>query len=187
MTWMFPNDGLGKVAEASDMTTDPSPSADNQPFAGLSATDSSVLACVNSPSSSEFILMHSLAIARSLKLPVTLARVMEAQHNGELPADPIEWQMRLGECREGLNQLASLKGPAFAQLQSVILAGPAAAELSRWAKDHHVALMVLATTELPLASEKDIGATALGVLRQTGASVLLVPPGHGLPENISYH
>jgi nucleotide-binding universal stress UspA family protein len=159
------------------MNAAPSTSAGRQ-GPGVSK-DSMILACVNSPASNENVLMHSLAIAGSLGLPVTLARVLEAQHPGDLPADPIEWQMRLGETREGLDRLAETKGPAFGQLKSVILAGPAADELTRWAKDHHVALMVLATTELPSVSDKPIGGTALSVLRQTGASVLLVPPVQG--------
>jgi nucleotide-binding universal stress UspA family protein len=46
--------------------------------------------------------------------------------------------------------------------------------------------MVLATTELPSASLKRIGATALGLLQQTGASVLLVPPVSPVPDKVSY-
>jgi nucleotide-binding universal stress UspA family protein len=184
MSWMFPDDRLGRATEAITMSAAPSTSADRQRPAG--ARESIILACVNSPASNEHVLMHSLAIGRSLGLPVTLARVLEAQHSGDLPADPIEWQMRLGETREGLDRLAASKGSAFAQLKSVILAGPAADELTRWAKDHHVALMVLATTELPSVSDKPIGGTALSVLRQTGASVLLVPPVQGAAGPPSY-
>ena len=145
-----------------------------------------VLACLDDSAGSSAVVRHALAIARSLDLSVTLARVLETPHHIESPADPLEWQLQRNQGREQLERMAMLEVDAATAVESVLLAGPAAEELSHWAQDHEVSLMVLGTQGWDGHFQGGLGTTAQKVLDRALASLLFVPPSAGGGEIASY-
>lgn len=134
-----------------------------------------ILACVNESALNQAVVKQALAVARGLDLPVTVARVLEMPPHRDAPADPVEWEMRRSECRRSLEKFAAADHGHPVDLDTVLLAGAAADELNRWAKDHGVTLMVLATHEPWQKGYDALGSTAYSVLHQASSSVLLVP------------
>lgn len=146
-----------------------------------------VLACLDDSAGSSAVVRHALAIARSLELSVTLARVLETPQHIMSPADPFEWQQQRNEGRDQLERMASLEVDPATEIESVLLAGPAAEELSGWAQNHEVSLMVLGTRGWDGHLLGGLGRTAQKVLDQAPASLLLVPPSADGEEIASYH
>ena len=135
-----------------------------------------VLACLGQPPQSRAIVGHAQAIAKSLKLPVTLARVLDVPTSFGTPADPVEWQLRRSRGREQLERLARADTPDATETGSVLLSGAPAEELARWGADHAVSLMVLGTSDAARGTGSGLGTTAQGLLASANASLLLVPP-----------
>lgn len=135
-----------------------------------------VLACLDNSEGSRSVLGHALAVATSLGLPITLARVLETSYRFDAPADPVQWQQRRDRGRDQLERLARGEVGATTELESVLLAGPPAEELDRWARDHDVSLVVLGTRDFEQAEHEGLGTTAQRMLARAEASLLLVPP-----------
>ena len=135
-----------------------------------------VLACLDNSEGSRSVLGHALAVATSLDLPVTLARVLETSFRFDVPADPVEWQQHRHRGRDQLERLARGEAGATTDIESVLLAGPPAEELDRWARDHDVSLVVLGTHDFEQGEHEGLGTTAQRMLARAEASLLLVPP-----------
>ena len=135
-----------------------------------------MLACLDDSASSDAILGHALAVAHALDLPVTAARVLEAPRHLSAPADPLEWQARRRQGLDRLERLVAGSSRATARVERLLLAGPAADELTGWARDHGVGLMALGTGTGQMEA-KGLGDTAQRVLERALSSLLLVPPG----------
>lgn len=133
-----------------------------------------LVACVDDGDQASVISAHALAIACSLGLEVTFARVIEAPGQFASPADPIEWQVRRRTHKENLRKFASHDETQVLS-DSVILAGAPADELSDWAHDHGATMLALGRRR----TSKDIGlgSTAQSLLERGDHSLLLVPPG----------
>lgn len=144
-----------------------------------------VLACLEDSAFGDTVLQHALAVARGLDLTVTAARVIETAHQFNRPADPIEWQIRRHEGRRRLDHLVAARAPGAAGIESVLLAGAAADELTGWAKDHQVTLMALGTHERR-EDEAGLGATAQKLLERAPASLLLVPMSRRFRPKLPY-
>jgi nucleotide-binding universal stress UspA family protein len=161
---------LGSVFQMAPSPTGPSPAPPAR------RADGRLLACLDDGPESDVILDQALAVAKSFDLTVSAARVLETAHQGRAPADPLEWQLRR---REGLDHLARLVAAPNRQgskIDRVLLAGPAAGELTGWAKDHGVALMALGTGDRR-GGRPGLGSTTQKVMESGAASLLLVPPG----------
>ena len=135
-----------------------------------------VLACLDNEEGSRSVLGHALAVATSLDLPVTLARVLETSFRFDVPADPVQWQQQRHRGRDQLERLVRGEAGATAEVESVLLAGPPAEELDRWARDHDVSLVVLGTHDFEQGEHEGLGTTAQRMLARAEASLLLVPP-----------
>lgn len=135
-----------------------------------------VLACLGRSSESRAVVGHALAVAKSLGLAVTLARVLDVPRSFGSPADPVEWQLRRSRGRVQLDQLARFEALDAPDVDSVLLSGPPAEELSRWAADHDVTMMVLGTRDGATGDGVGLGTTAQRLLAGANASLLLVPP-----------
>ena len=135
-----------------------------------------VLACLDNKEGSRSVLGHALAVANSLDLPITLARVLESSFRFDAPADPVQWQQQRHRGRDQLERLARGEAGATTEVESVLLAGPPAEELDRWARDHDVSLVVLGTHDFEQGEREGLGTTAQRLLASAEASLLLVPP-----------
>lgn len=140
---------------------------------GVATGTTRVLACVDDASSASAVAAHSLAVASSLGLEVTLGRVVESQDRFHSPADPIEWQLRNRRLRRDLERMAEECGLTSRQ-GSVLLVGKPAEEFSSWARQNGATLLAVASRD---AREKaGLGSTAQRLLDRGDASLLLVPP-----------
>lgn len=135
-----------------------------------------ILACLDNKEGSRSVLGHALAVANSLDLPITLARVLESSFRFDAPADPLQWQQQRHRGRDQLERLARGEAGATTEVESVLLAGPPAEELDRWARDHDVSLVVLGTHDFEQGEREGLGTTAQRLLARAEASLLLVPP-----------
>lgn len=139
------------------------------------ADQPTLLVCIDNSDVSCAVVQHALGVARGLDLGVRLARVIETTRHLDAPVDPLEWQMRSGECRRTLERLARCGEAPAGALDSVLLAGPVVDELIRFAGDHQVPLLALAGRSRQEAGQAGLGHTARGLLERSPASVLIVP------------
>lgn len=133
-----------------------------------------LVACVDDTEQANAISYHALAIACSLGLEVTFARVIEAPGHFASPADPIEWQSRRRVQHEDLSKFAN-QDEVEVTANSVLLAGNPAEEISDWAQDHGATMLAIGRSN----SDKirGLGSTAQALLDRAEHSLLLVPPG----------
>jgi nucleotide-binding universal stress UspA family protein len=138
--------------------------------------DGRLLACLDDGPESDVILDQALAVAKGFDLSVSAARVLETTRQGRAPADPLEWQARRREGLNHLDRLVAAPNRRGSKIERVLLAGPAAGELTGWAIDQGVTLMVLGTRDRR-GDRSGLGATAQEVMETGAASLLLIPPG----------
>ncbi|MBO6767457.1 MAG: universal stress protein [Erythrobacter sp.] len=132
-----------------------------------------LLACVDETPMARAVTIHAGAVARSLGLEMTLARVIEEGGRYGAPVDPIEWQLRRQEHHSQLRKLAEdANGPR--QPAAVLLSGDAGDELIDWSETHGTTLLALATRND--SGRHALGSTVLRLLEHGSASLLLVPP-----------
>ena len=146
---------------------------------------SGVLACLGQSPESRAIVGHAQAVAKSLGLPLTLARVLDVPRSFGTPADPVEWQLRRSRGREQLERLARIDASDPPEVHSVLLSGVPAEELTRWGADHAVSLMVAGTRDGE-GPGSGLGATAQRLLASANASLLLVPPSAAEQDGPDY-
>ena len=137
-----------------------------------------LVACIDDSDQAQGVSAQALAIACSLGLEVTFARVIEAQGHFASPADPIEWQLRLRTQSEILRQFTDQE-EVEVLANSVLLAGAPAEELSDWAQDHGATMLAVGRGRSDQSQGKGVGlgSTAQGLLERAEHSLLLVPPG----------
>ncbi len=133
-----------------------------------------LIACIDDGEMARSISSHALAIACSLGLEVTFARVIDAPGQFASPADPIEWQLRRRAQQDSLRHFAGRKETQVVA-NSVLLAGAPAQELSDWALEHGGTM--LATGRRRSEDGKGLGSTAMSLLERGEHSLLLIPPG----------
>ena len=133
-----------------------------------------LLACIDDGEMAKSVSAQALAIACSLGMEVTFARVIDAPGQFASPADPIEWQLRRRTQQEDLRRFS---GQEEGQVitNRVLLAGTPADELSDWALDHGATL--LATGRRRFLDGRGMGSTARSLLERGEHSLLIVPPG----------
>ena len=138
-----------------------------------------VLACVDDSPQAVQVAAHALAMAASLGLEVSLARVMPMFGDLLSPADPVQWQLRRNRQADRLGRLVQESGLG-APSDCILLYGTPAEELVRWSGEHGVTLLTLARSCDPDGHR--LGATAQRLLDNAGISLLLVPPGQAGTE-----
>ncbi|WP_114520873.1 universal stress protein [Altererythrobacter sp. ZODW24] len=132
-----------------------------------------LLVCVDGNDAAYSIVPHALAIACSLGLEPTFARVIDTLGHFRTPADPIEWQRSQQSQQQDLEVLAGEREPGLAA-DSVLLAGKPADELNDWALDHGVTLLAMGCRDAEPST--GLGSTARALLDQANHSLLLIPP-----------
>lgn len=148
----------------------PRAAMENAPHAAKKAR---LLACVDQSSIARSVATHAAAIANSLGLEMTLARVIDDGGPMAPPVDPIDWQMRRQEHRAQLSALVDGVG-GEKQASGVLLTGEPADELIDWCKANGTTLLALAMRNDP--GPHGIGSTALRILQDGSVSLFLVPP-----------
>jgi nucleotide-binding universal stress UspA family protein len=143
---------------------------ENMPHA---AARPQMLACVDGSPIDFAVAEHAAAIAESLGLEVTLARVIEDGGGPARPVDPIEWRLQCQEQRARLRDLAGGLGNIH-HANDVLLAGNPARELIDWCHANGTTLLALATRHD--RRHHGIGSTALQILESGSTSLLFVPP-----------
>lgn len=133
-----------------------------------------LVACVDDGEQANAISDHALAIACSLGLEVTFARVIEAPGHFASPADPIEWQLRRRVQNEDLSKFAN-QDEVEVRANSVLLAGNPAEEITDWAQGHGATMLAIGRRRSDKA--RGLGSTAQALLDRADHSLLLVPPG----------
>lgn len=133
-----------------------------------------LVACVDDGEQANAVSSQALAIACSLGLEITFARVIEAPTHLASPADPIEWQLHRRTQSESLRRFADQEEEAKVAANSVLLAGVPADELSDWAQDHGATMLVMGQRKSDRG--KGLGSTAQALLDRAEHSLLLVPP-----------
>ena len=133
-----------------------------------------LVACVDDGEQANAISDHALAIACSLGLEVTFARVIEAPGHFASPADPIEWQLRRRVEHEDLSKFAN-QDEVEVRANSVLLAGNPADEITDWAQGHGATMLAMGRRRSD--KTRGLGSTAQALLDRADHSLLLVPPG----------
>lgn len=147
-----------------------------------------LLACIDDTAGIRSLGPHALAVACSLGLKVTFAKVIEMRRHFSTPTDPIAWHVRQARERENLRRLVSGEKPAgeadrspFAtsgleerdQIDSVLLAGDPGEELADWAQVHDTTVIALHRRDS--GTSPGLGSTAQQLMDEGLNSLLLVP------------
>jgi nucleotide-binding universal stress UspA family protein len=133
-----------------------------------------VLACIDDGENRVGVARHAVALAKALSLKLSFAHVLEIDPHGERPSDPIEWHLKLTECREGLAELIAQEAEDHRLVEPFILSGAADKKLNEWASRHPGSLLVLSKH----GEQPGLGRTARQLLDRSLASVLLIPPAN---------
>jgi nucleotide-binding universal stress UspA family protein len=129
-----------------------------------------IAACINETAMSELVVPHALAIARAFGGRVTVVRVLECGTPGDVPTDPLEWDIRRREARDHVEHLAREAG-ADVPIAADVVESRAADEICLWAERQQVDLMVLCRCDAPEPAEWPLART---LLDQMPGSVLIV-------------
>ena len=147
--------------------------------------EAQVLACLGEDENRLQVASHARAIAQVLGLQLVFAQVLEIAPHGAFPADPLEWNLRFAECREGIEELAGYEREQTSAVKPVVLPGTAHERLNDWAEDHRGSVLVL-SKHSGKRSRPGLGRTTEAVLERGAASILLLPPGNGQDGSAEY-
>jgi nucleotide-binding universal stress UspA family protein len=129
-----------------------------------------IAACVSDATMTELVVPHAVAIARAFGGRVTVVRVLECGLPGDLPTDPLEWDIRRREAREHVEQVVR-ESRAGVPMAAAIVESRAADEICLWAEHNQVDLMVLCRCDAPAPAEWPL---ARMLVDQMPGSVLVV-------------
>ena len=135
-----------------------------------------ILACLDEDMNRLEVARHARAIAKALGLQLGFAQIVETAPHGVLPADPIEWNLRFTECRDGIGELIGEASETVSDVLPVVLPGTAHERLIDWAEGHRGSVLVLARHS-GRGPHSGLGTTADRLLTSGAASMLLLPSG----------
>lgn len=145
-----------------------------------------VIACVDRSRHAEKIVPHALAVATALGSPLILLQVLEAHPGYDLRPDPIEWNIRRHEARDGLKRLAESCGDDSGLIVAELAEGHTVEEICRRLRNRAARLTVLGTQGEGCGAEHGLGGTARSVLERATGPVLLVPVAAPRAAEASY-
>lgn len=145
-----------------------------------------VTACVDGSEASRQVLRHAWAVARALRLPVSVLHVVETD-DSRGPADPLEWELRRLEARHFLDEATASLPDLSGNLEIELRQGNAAEQILRWAAAHDGELTVLCRHGRHGRAEWALSSTARKLVEVAPGSLLIVPDGSaGMGEPIRY-
>jgi nucleotide-binding universal stress UspA family protein len=133
-----------------------------------------IAACLDGSEVGERIIPHALAMARALRIPLTLLRVLEGKTSGGDPTDPLTWEFRRRETRDYLERIALREGGG-SSIDAEVIEGQAAEEICLWVRHHDVGLTVLCTHGVSGETRWSLASTARKLVEGAPGSFLLVP------------
>ncbi|MDP3938546.1 MAG: universal stress protein [Deltaproteobacteria bacterium] len=146
-----------------------------------------IVACLDGSELGERAMPHALALAKALKAPITLLRVLEGRGMGEAPPDPLEWEIRRKEAREYLEQIAEDRAGKKSSIKAnvEVIEGQAAEQICLWAEHHGVDLTVLCSHGLSGCTDWSLASTARKLAERAPGSLLLVPAATAPVDHIA--
>ncbi len=144
-----------------------------------------VAACLDGSELGERVIPHALGIAGALGAPLTLLRVLECAPTGELPPDPLQWDIRRREARGYLERLARERCGENEILEAELIEGQAAEQICLWAGKHQVDLTVLSTHGMGGRTDWSLSSTARKLVDRVPGSLLLVPTAAPAPGRVA--
>jgi nucleotide-binding universal stress UspA family protein len=146
-----------------------------EPKGDFTASDPSkpiqpVVACLDGSESSHKIVSHAAVIARALKRPLTLLRVLEVPRNGDIRPDPVEWDIERRRVREQIGRLVDGQ-----DIEAIIVEGRPAEQIGIWVRRQEPRLVAIGTNG-ESSLDGGLGDTARRLVEEVSGAMLLVPP-----------
>jgi nucleotide-binding universal stress UspA family protein len=134
-----------------------------------------VVACIGSGEPVNKVILHAIAIANSLGVPLLLLRVFVTRPTGEQCQDPLDWEIRRREAYGRVAALAEQYRHLCAAIEAEVIEGQAAEQISLWVQRHPNELTVLGSHGEWRPEDWGLGDTAREVVDHAPGSLLLVP------------
>ena len=173
----------------------PRPPAAGRPFPRRAPADRKIeptprhlLVCLDGSPLSEHGLPHAFALANCFGARVTLLRVLECRHDTEHtePVDALDWEIGHAEVRGYLENLVEEHAKRGLRVDAEVLQGPAAEQISAYARANAVDLTVLTTHGQRGMSEWTLASTARKVVESGLGSALIIPARLPVAESVRY-
>lgn len=134
-----------------------------------------VVACVDTSEFSLKALSHAVALAKALRAPLTLLRVLEVASTAGAPQDPVEWNLRRREARDDVERLAGDRSAGYPHVEVTVIEGLPAEQIQLWARNHQAGLTVVGAHGDDGSGEWELGDTARKLVERTSGALLIVP------------
>ncbi|MDO9623806.1 MAG: universal stress protein [Pseudomonas sp.] len=158
------------------MITDNTPPQPLQTTAGAPARGfNRVVACIGSGEPLSRVILHAIAMANSLAVPLLLLRVFVTRPTGEECQDPLDWEIRRREAFGQVELLVEQYRHLCALIEAEVVEGQAAEQISLWTQRHPNELTVLGTHGEWRPDGWGLGDTAREVVDHAPGSLLLIP------------
>jgi len=82
-----------------------------------------VMACVDTSALAQKVISHAVAVAKAMEAALTLVRVLEPRPTGEVPPDPVEWDIRRRLARDHLEQLVQEQRDEAGRIEAEVVEG----------------------------------------------------------------
>lgn len=120
-------------------------------------------------------LSHVLAVTQQHEAAITLIRVVEPAPEDASVINPTDWQLRRTEASTYLDELvADCAESCKAEVNKVIMEGPAADRILEYAQEHGHDLIVISSHGKGGLSDWNVSSVALKVINRCGIAILLV-------------
>lgn len=139
------------------------------------AVISHILAPLDGSPLAECVLPHVLAVAQAMKARVTLLHVLERPRGtGELPTDPLHWQVKKNTAKGYLEQITTRLKETKLDVNSVILEGIPAELIIEYANSNEIDLLALSTHGRSGLSGWNVSSVVQKIILRAYKSTLLV-------------
>jgi len=123
----------------------------------------------------ECVLPHTVAMARSFGARVTLLRVLERDHSGELPAlNALDWQFRKAEGEARLKELAARLYKVGLQTEHKLVEGRAAEQILAFARQNGTDLIILSSHGRSGLSGWNVSSVVQKIIIRACMSIMIV-------------
>ncbi|RWM24642.1 universal stress protein [Mesorhizobium sp.] len=134
-----------------------------------------VVACLDKSRLSQKVIPYAAAIAQALHAHLTLLQVLEVTAKAGAPADPIEWGIGRREAHDHIDRLASEWDDGTFRIDTIVIEGQPAEQISLWARNQGASLIVVGTHGDSGLAGWSLGSTARSLVEKASGALLLVP------------
>lgn len=134
-----------------------------------------ILIPLDSSPLAECVLPHALAVAQAADARITLLHVLERpQGTGELPTDPLHWNLKKNAAKVYLDQITTRLQETNLDVTNVILEGVPAEIIIEYANNNDVDLVALSTHGRSGLSSWNVSSVVQKIILRVYTSTLLV-------------